>query len=156
MTVGDRIRDLLAQQKRSQAWLARRVGVDQSTINGLVNGGQRSSTHLHKIARELHTTPAYLTGETDDPDEGAPLPPPVPAIQYVTMQIALPPEPALAQMFEGLLSGLDGMTRAEQARHLARRLPTGLSQLRDLLPVQATPAAPKPSPSPPTPVPASR
>jgi phage repressor protein C with HTH and peptisase S24 domain len=51
----------------SQSELARRVGVNQSTINGLVKGEQRSSTHLHKIARELGTSIAYLEGETDDP-----------------------------------------------------------------------------------------
>jgi hypothetical protein len=32
---------------------------------------QARLAHLHRIARELGTTPAYLTGETDDPSEGA-------------------------------------------------------------------------------------
>jgi len=51
----------------SQAELARRVRVDQSTINGLVRGTAKASKHLHRIARELNTTPSYLSGETDDP-----------------------------------------------------------------------------------------
>lgn len=51
----------------SQSELARRVGLRQSTINALVKGNARSSAHLHKIARELGTTPEYLDGETDDP-----------------------------------------------------------------------------------------
>lgn len=51
----------------SQAELARRVRVDQSTINGLVRGTAKATKHLHQIARELKTTPSYLSGETDDP-----------------------------------------------------------------------------------------
>jgi transcriptional regulator with XRE-family HTH domain len=51
----------------SQAELARRLKLTQPTISDLVRGDSQSSVHLHKIARELATTPAYLTGETDDP-----------------------------------------------------------------------------------------
>lgn len=56
----------------SQAELARRVGVAQTSIFKLVSGRSYSSRHLHLIARELQTTPAYLTGETDDPTSDAP------------------------------------------------------------------------------------
>jgi transcriptional regulator with XRE-family HTH domain len=56
----------------SQSELARRVKLNQSTIAGLITGKARSSAHLHRIARELGTTPAYLTGETDDPEADAP------------------------------------------------------------------------------------
>jgi len=59
----------------SQSELARRVGVRQPTISRLLLGEAAGSKHLHVIARELRTTPQYLTGETDDPQEGAvPLP----------------------------------------------------------------------------------
>lgn len=68
MIIGDRIRERLPLVGISQAELARRVKLDQSTINGLVNGEQRSSTKLAQIARELKTTPAFLEGETDDPE----------------------------------------------------------------------------------------
>lgn len=51
----------------SQAELARRVGLKQSTINGLIKGDQRTSGQFHRIASELQTTPEYLTGQTDDP-----------------------------------------------------------------------------------------
>lgn len=74
MTVGQRISERLKALRMSQAELARRVGVDQSTINGLVRGSARSSQHLHRIARELRTTPAYLSGETEDPQGDAVLP----------------------------------------------------------------------------------
>lgn len=59
----------------SQSELARRVGITQATIYKLLAGKTYGSTHIHKIARELQTTPAYLTGETDDPDADAPPPP---------------------------------------------------------------------------------
>lgn len=71
MVLGARIRQLLAQRVISQAELARRLKLRQSTINMLINGHTQGSKHLHRIARELGTTPAYLTGETDDPTGGA-------------------------------------------------------------------------------------
>ena len=139
MIVGQRIKARLAalqaeQPELSQAEVARRVGMSQSGMVNLIAGRSRSTTYLHKIARELQTTPAFLTGETDDPDAGAlPLAPPPPI--RIMMEIVLPPEPALAQMFEALLAGIDpAAPRDEQARLLAQRLPIGLSQLRDLRP----------------------
>jgi transcriptional regulator with XRE-family HTH domain len=65
--IGDRIKRRLRELGISQAELARRVGLHQSTINGIIRGNQRSSTHLHMIARELETSTAFLTGETEDP-----------------------------------------------------------------------------------------
>lgn len=67
---GSRIKTRLAEMGLSQSELARRVGVSQATIAQLVSGRSRSSSHLHKIAQVLKTTPEYLTGETDDPAEG--------------------------------------------------------------------------------------
>lgn len=55
----------------SQAELARRVGISQQAVSKMAGGGAYGSRYLHRIARELGTTPAYLTGETDDPSEGA-------------------------------------------------------------------------------------
>jgi transcriptional regulator with XRE-family HTH domain len=73
MSLGLRIKGLLKARGISQAELGRRVGLSQSTMNELVNGRSRSSTSLHVIARELRTTPAYLSGETDDPDAEFPV-----------------------------------------------------------------------------------
>lgn len=75
MIVPDRISSLLSERGISQAELARRVGVAQQTIHKLVTGGARSSSHLHRIARELGTNADYLTGDTDDPVQGAALAP---------------------------------------------------------------------------------
>lgn len=55
----------------SQAELARRVGISQQAIGKLVNGSSRSSPNIGRIAEELGTTPAYLAGQVDDPEEGA-------------------------------------------------------------------------------------
>jgi transcriptional regulator with XRE-family HTH domain len=140
----------------SQSELARRVGVAQPTIYKLLHSAKKGSTKLHLIARELQTTPAYLSGETDDPDLNAPPAPPSRA-PIVMLSVNLPSERALARMFEALLAGIDPqLPRAEQALLLAARLPIGLSQLRDLLPDSvslvrrersddsATPATPHP------------
>lgn len=40
----------------------------QSTLNTLINGDARWSPHLVRIARELRTSVAFLTGEVSDPD----------------------------------------------------------------------------------------
>ena len=145
MIVGQRIIVRLKVVGISQAELARRVGMSQSAMNNLIAGRSRSSTHLHKIARELVTTPAYMSGETDDPDENAPPPRPAPTVHHVMMAVALPNERALARMFEGLLRSMDLSAPVDaQALLLAKRLPIGLSQLRDLLP-DPGPAAPAPA-----------
>lgn len=69
MGLGDRIEERLQALQMTQSELARRVGTRQSTISSLVKGQSRSSSYLHKIARELETSPDYLLGDTDDPDE---------------------------------------------------------------------------------------
>ncbi|WP_288338555.1 helix-turn-helix domain-containing protein [uncultured Sphingomonas sp.] len=134
MTLGRRIDDRRRELGISQAELARRVGMRQSTLNSLINGASRSSRKIVELAQHLRTTPAYLVGHTDDPEEGGlPSPPPAPA--EIFLKVTLPPEEALGQMFEALLSGLDrNAPLAEQARLLAKRLPIGLSQLQELRP----------------------
>lgn len=65
----------MGERHLSQAELARRVGVAQPTIAKLLGGTSQGSKHIHAIARELRTTPAFLMGETEDPEENAlPLP----------------------------------------------------------------------------------
>ena len=174
----------------SQSELGRRVGVSQATIYKLLVGESFGTRHLHKIARELLTTPAYLAGETDDPEEGAPAPPELrheerellefargisapnraalmqlvralpkdelPAAAANREEVSLPPERALAEMFEALLTGIDHLPKDEKARFLAQRLPIGLSQLRDLMPPFQMPARTRSPSSPPTPVPSTR
>lgn len=71
----ERMRALMEAQGISQSELARRVGVSQSAIAQLLTRNGQGSKHIHAIARELHTTPAYLMAEIDDPSEGATVPP---------------------------------------------------------------------------------
>lgn len=114
----------------SQSRLARQVGVSQTTIAKLVLSKGYGSKHLHRIARELGTTPAYLEGEIDDPDLNAP-PPPPPVPRPIMMPVTLPSEDALTVMFKALLAGIDRTLEEDvQARLLARRLPIGLEQLQ--------------------------
>lgn len=72
MELGPRIEARLRMLGLSQAELARRARIPQTTVNGLIRGHSRSTPHLIRIARELKTTPAYLTGETNDPDAELP------------------------------------------------------------------------------------
>lgn len=81
-----RFRERLEAASLSQAELARRIGVAQATIAKLALGESAGSKHLHRIARELGTTPQYLTGETDDPTEGAL---PVPTPEQVAEQLGV-------------------------------------------------------------------
>lgn len=71
MNLGERIERRRVEIGMSQAELARRVGVRQSTMNSLIRGNSQTSRSLTKIARELQTTPEYLTGEIDDPSADA-------------------------------------------------------------------------------------
>jgi transcriptional regulator with XRE-family HTH domain len=143
VTIGERIEERRkALAIKSQSELARRAEMKQSTLSGIIRRPYRWSPHLPRLARELQTTVDYLVGDIDDPDESAPPPPPAPTFQFVTLQVALPSEPALARMFEGLLRTLDrSRPLDEQALLLAQRLPIGLSQLRDLIPTPPMPAA---------------
>jgi len=88
MALGKRIAEMLAVRGKTQSALARAVGIDPSSINQLIHGTSNSSRYLHQIARELGTTPAYLVGETDDPEEGAP---PALARPDVTQDLGLVP-----------------------------------------------------------------
>jgi transcriptional regulator with XRE-family HTH domain len=68
MSLGARIKTRLAALKISQAELVRRSGVGQSTLASIIQRDTRSSPHLLALAAALKTTPAYLLGETDDPE----------------------------------------------------------------------------------------
>lgn len=115
----------------TQSELGRRSGVTGSTINNLVMGRSRSSTHLHQIARALLTTPAYLEGEIDDPSASAAPPPGVPVLQYISLPVALPAEEAIAHALRRLLMTSRGLSEADLAREIARRLPGLLRAAQD-------------------------
>lgn len=77
VSVGQRIADRLEAlggraDGFSQAWLARRTGLTQPTINALIRNPSASSKHLDKIANALQTSVSYLLGETEDPSAELP------------------------------------------------------------------------------------
>lgn len=116
--------------------------MNQSTLNGLIRNPYRWSPYLPALSRALETTVEYLVGETDDPDDKALAPPPPPAVHHVMLAVALPPERALARMFDVMLEALPPeLGRQEQARLLAEWLPASLGQLKDLLPPLAANAS---------------
>lgn len=88
MSIGDRVTERLEALGISQSELARRVGMAQSSVNALINRNKVGSKHIHKIARELQTTPAYLSGETDDVSEGFV---PAPSTETVAADLGLVP-----------------------------------------------------------------
>jgi len=82
-TLGERIKERLNAVGLSQAELARRIGVTQPAITHLIKRGTGGTAHLHKIARELETTPEYLNGESETaalPDGAQPI-----AVDVVTI-----------------------------------------------------------------------
>ena len=143
-SLADRLQEALDTAGWSQGRLARTIGVTQGAISQILLGKTRRSKFLPDIADVLGVSVRWLTGEDVPRDPLVPVAPRAePAIQVVMMGVAMPPERALARMFEALLAGIDPqIPRAEQALLLAKRLPIGLSHLRDLLPesVKPTPA----------------
>lgn len=144
--IGERIKALLELRGfKSQSALARAARVSQSTLNGLINNDYRSSPHLPAIAGALRTSVEYLTGNTDDPDQNAPIPMrAAEPVHHVMLAVALPSERALSRMFESFLEIIEAFpdrpALEETARLFAQWLPIGLSQLRDVLP-EAPPVA---------------
>lgn len=112
MIVGERIQERLRAKGLSQSELARRVGVSQPMVNALIRGASQSTPKLHKIARELGTSPAYLSGEVDDPDQDAPEPP-----------VLTPGESAWIEIYRVL----DDRSRGA-LMHIAQTMVTGMNQ----------------------------
>lgn len=118
-TVGSRIKERLVGLGMSQAELARRVHLSQPAINGLVQGKARSTPELHRIARELETTPAYLTGETDDPHADAPE---APTLNYEQLELI---------EYHARLSRADQQILIQVARSMAEKTPPPTQRLHD-------------------------
>lgn len=88
MRTGERIAKLRTDAGMSQAALAKAAGLSQPTIGKLEAGISSGSSHLHRIAQVLRTTPGYLACETDDPSEGAV---PLPSADMIAEQLDLVP-----------------------------------------------------------------
>lgn len=79
MIIGGRIAERIQVLGITQSELARRIGISQQAVGKLVHGGSRRTTYIAQIASELRTTPAYLTGKTDDPETDSPSAPALPS-----------------------------------------------------------------------------
>ncbi|MFC4593763.1 XRE family transcriptional regulator [Sphingobium tyrosinilyticum] len=75
MLIPDRLVSRMEQCGETQSSLARKVGISPQMVGKLARGDAAGTTQLHKIALHLRTTIPYLTGEVDDPEEGAYIPP---------------------------------------------------------------------------------
>jgi transcriptional regulator with XRE-family HTH domain len=111
-----RLSQLIQKAGFTHAELARRVGVQQPTITRLATGEQAGSKHLHKIARELGTSPAYLMGDGDDPSEGYV---PAPSFEAMADELGLIPIPQLDLGFGMGATFLD-VPVTENVRHFPR------------------------------------
>ena len=73
MNIGDKIRALRMQQHLTLEEVGNIVGVGQSTVRkwetGHISNMRRDK--IAKLAKALHTSPAYLMEWTDDPDPHA-------------------------------------------------------------------------------------
>ena len=66
----DRFKDLCKQQGIKQAALFEMVGRPRTYSSDLKKVKNVPTEYIETWAAALHTTPAYLMGETDDPSEG--------------------------------------------------------------------------------------
>jgi len=134
-----RLADAMRKADEDQSSLARAIGITQGAISKILQGKTANSRHLPRIANYLGVSLPWLLGEAADHDTARPTPA-APTFNFVTMQVALPSEAALARMFLGMLkTSRSAKSEDEQALLLAKRLPIALSQLRDLLPATAGP-----------------
>lgn len=70
--IPERLVERIRTSGLSYTAIARQLGVQQPTITRLAKGEQRSTARIDQLARIVGTTPAYLTGEVDDPTLNAP------------------------------------------------------------------------------------
>lgn len=71
MLIGSRLKERLEVCGVSQARLAREIGVTPQAISKMVLGETTDTAKIYQIASFLHTTPEYLTGDSDDPGGAA-------------------------------------------------------------------------------------
>lgn len=89
--IPERLLERIRASELSYTEIARQLGVQQPTITRLAKGEQRSTARIDQLARIVGTTPAYLTGEVDDPTLNAPEEPEL-----------SPPEATLVELFREL------------------------------------------------------
>ena len=72
MVIVDRIKTLCKELGIKQQYLFQRLGVNRTLFADWERGKSKpSDSHIQTIADILHTTPAYLRGETDEKEKPA-------------------------------------------------------------------------------------
>lgn len=99
----------------NQSELARRVGVTQGAIAKIVKNNPNGSAHLHALARELKTSPGYLLGETDDPEDHSP---PAPTREQMAQLLDLVPIVEIDQDY-----GMGGTFTADYVEETVQHFP---------------------------------
>ena len=68
-TIGQRIANLLSEQRMTQRDLANRIGVTEVSVSRYISDDRvPKGTVIANIAKELHTTPNYLLGDEAEED----------------------------------------------------------------------------------------
>lgn len=106
----------MRQQGLTQAAVARDVGLSQPAIGRLISGETKETSKIIALARALKTSPEYLFGQVDEPDEGA-----VPALSVssVVTDLGLVPVRELDLTFGMGATYMDAPV-TERARHFSR------------------------------------
>lgn len=112
MVFGERLRKL-REGKYTQEELAEKMNVHNITISKWENGAQYPhSNRISELAQILGTTPAYLLGDTDNPESNANLPKAQPESKPAEnaliwecngKRLALPNTPETRTLFERLV-----------------------------------------------------
>lgn len=113
---GQRIAQRMRQQGLTQAIVAKSVGLSQPAIGRLINGETKETSKIVALARALKTTPEYLLGQVDDPDEGSTS---IPSIQTLAAGFGLVAVRELDLTF-GMGATYMDVPVTEHSRHFSR------------------------------------
>lgn len=110
----DRIKELCGQYGISQKFLCDQIGKQKTYFNDVWRGRcTPTDADLQTISGHLHTTPAYLRGEIDDPEPPAAEGDWVDEIKISPAKLAFAKR--LAEMDDGLASALSGLSSLDEA-----------------------------------------
>lgn len=110
----DRIKELCGQYGISQKFLCDQIGKQKTYFNDVWRGRcTPTDADLQTISGHLHTTPAYLRGEIDNPEPPADEGDWVDEIKISPAKLAFAKR--LAEMDDSLASALSGLSSLDEA-----------------------------------------
>ncbi len=72
MTLGEKIKLVLAEQERSQSWLARKAGTTSASVSRTISGSAPLYTLAMKLAIAIGEDPLWMLDDTLGPDDRPP------------------------------------------------------------------------------------